>query len=214
MRACGTGQVAKGRHCPACPFYICRVLPSSLQSCCKAFSEDPKSNFVNQTCGAVHAATISATLRVADLLCMDDDLESALQLLLKLHKQVVILLLYASMVFFVSCPCSQKNACSVCGSWVRRIPTQLQSHLPLVACAARSVTRNKRRRSCARHTPRAKWRLRCGTRQSCAFQWTVMGLVAGGWEEGSGAQVPCCVSGSRSGAVSTDRSHCRACRRR
>jgi len=193
VRACGTGQVAKGRHCPACPFYIFRVLPSSLQSCCKAFSEDPKSNFVNQTRGAVHAATISATLRIADLLCMDDHLENALQLLLKLHKQVMILLLYASMVFVVSCP--QKNACSVCGSWARRIPMQLRSPLPRVACAASSAMCDKRRRSCARHTPRAKWRLRCGTRQSGAFQWTVMGLVAGGWEKGSGAQVPCCISG-------------------
>ena len=41
-----------------------------------------------QVCGATAAATVSATLRVSDLLCMDDELERALQLLLQLHAQV------------------------------------------------------------------------------------------------------------------------------
>ena len=42
----------------------------------------------SQVCGATAAATVSATLRVSDLMCMDDELERALQLLLQLHAQV------------------------------------------------------------------------------------------------------------------------------
>ena len=41
-----------------------------------------------QVCGATHPATVTATLRVADLLCMEDSLEVALQLLQRLHAQV------------------------------------------------------------------------------------------------------------------------------
>ncbi len=65
-------------HLPCVANFVCR----------NVFFRELKNIFINQTYGPVHVATISATLRVTDLLSMDDDLEGALQLLLKLHKQV------------------------------------------------------------------------------------------------------------------------------
>jgi hypothetical protein len=151
------------------------------------FSESSKIHFcINQTCGPVHVATISATLRVADLLCMDDDIEGALQLLLILHKQVRNIPINANMAHCF--PFLLTRECVQCLRQLGSSNTDTIAMAFAAGCMCSKIGDVRQAEALLRQAYSAckmvaeVWDMLC-----CAFQCIVIGSVAGGWKKGVGA---------------------------